>query len=57
MNLGNIDFLITLRCNSFCLSCIEFCNMKELTGLNYADSDVPMENVEKLSIRYRKYWT
>ena len=40
-----IDLQITLRCNTKCLNCIEFCNMDNLTGLNYNDTDMSLEQI------------
>ena len=41
-----LDLLITLRCNAKCLNCIKFCNMKSLTGLDYSDSDMTINQIK-----------
>jgi len=42
----NLDIIVTLRCNEKCPNCIEFCNRKADTGLNYADSDMTLEQID-----------
>ena len=42
-----LDLQITLRCNSHCLNCIKFCNMKQQTGLDYSDSDMTEPQIDK----------
>ena len=42
----NLDILITLRCNATCRNCIEFCNMQDVTGLDYSDSDMTLGQID-----------
>jgi len=42
-----LDLQITLRCNAHCLNCIKFCNMKQQTGLDYSDSDMTIDQIDK----------
>jgi organic radical activating enzyme len=42
----SICLCVTLRCNALCSNCIEFCNMKEFTGLDYSDSDITLGQIE-----------
>lgn len=42
-----LDLLITLRCNAACPNCMKFCNMKEVTGLDYSQSDMTIGQIEE----------
>lgn len=41
-----IDFCVTLRCNAKCPNCVEMCNTKNVTGLDYSDSDMTLGQIE-----------
>lgn len=43
----SLDLEITLRCNAFCKNCFKFCNMHEKSGLNYYDSDMTLDQIDK----------
>jgi hypothetical protein len=43
----SLDLEITLRCNAFCKNCFKFCNMHDKTGLNYYDSDMTLEQIDR----------
>jgi hypothetical protein len=45
---SRIEFEVTLRCNTYCSNCLRFCNMKDLTGLDFSDTDITIEQTEKL---------
>lgn len=40
-----LDLQITLRCNAACLNCIKLCNLGRITGLDYRDSDLTLDQV------------
>lgn len=40
-----LDLQITLRCNARCANCIKFCNLERVTGLDYSDSDLSLDQV------------
>lgn len=42
----NLDLCITYRCNGACPNCVEFCNRDDVTGLDYSDSDMTLEQIE-----------
>lgn len=42
----HLDLCITLRCNSFCKNCIILCNKKKITGLDYSDSDMTLNQID-----------
>lgn len=42
----NLDICITLRCNAHCKNCIELCNMQEVTGIDYSDSDMTLSQID-----------
>ncbi len=41
----NLDLCITYRCNQSCRNCIEFCNLADITGLDYSDSDMTLSQI------------
>jgi hypothetical protein len=43
----NLDLCITYRCNQSCPNCVEFCGRKDITGLDYSDSDMTMEQIDQ----------
>lgn len=43
----HLDILITLRCNAACMNCIKFCNKGKVTGLDYSDSDMTLEQIDE----------
>jgi hypothetical protein len=49
-----IDVAVTLRCNNFCINCIRFCNMESVTGLDYKDSDMSLDQIEKFITQVEK---
>ena len=48
-----LDLQITLRCNAHCLNCIKFCNMKQQTGLDYSDSDMTENQIDRFCMHLR----
>lgn len=50
-----LDLQIILRCNAKCLNCIEFCNMKHLTGLDYSDSDMTLDQIDKFISNIKEF--
>jgi hypothetical protein len=40
-----IDLAVTLRCNWKCRNCLRFCEMKDVTGLDYSDSDMTLGQI------------
>lgn len=42
----NINIQITLRCNMNCLNCIKFCNMENITGLDYSNTDMNLGQIK-----------
>ena len=42
-----LDLQITLRCNAACRNCIKFCNLADVTGLTYWDSDLSIDQMEQ----------
>ena len=41
-----LDLQITLKCNAHCHNCIKFCNMENITGLDYSKSDMTMKQID-----------
>lgn len=39
----SLDVQVTLRCNAACRNCIKLCNMGVVTGLDYSDTDITLE--------------
>ena len=53
---GNLDILITLRCNAWCKNCIEMCNSYDRTGLDYKNMDMTLEQVAFFCEETRAAW-
>ena len=53
---GNLDILITLRCNAQCKNCIEMCNSYERTGLDYKNMDMILEQIMLFCKETRVVW-
>lgn len=49
-----LDLQVTLRCNAKCLNCIKMCNMKNITGLDYSDSDMTLDQIDRF-VKQVKY--
>ena len=49
-----LDLLITLRCNARCANCIELCNSRDRTGLDYSDSDMTLGQIHNLVRQVRE---
>ena len=46
MKIAKLDICVTLRCNAYCKNCLRFCNLKDITGLDYSDSDMTMGQID-----------
>ena len=46
MKIVKLDICVTLRCNAYCKNCLRFCNLKDITGLDYSDSDMTMGQID-----------
>ena len=53
---GNLDILITLRCNASCKNCIEFCNSYDRTGLDFTNMDMSLEQIKLFCEETRIVW-
>lgn len=42
-----LDLCITLRCNAACPNCIKLCNLEDITGLDYSDSDMTIGQIDE----------
>ena len=53
---GDLDILVTLRCNASCKNCIEMCNSCEWTGLNYDNMDMSAEQIHLFCRESKTIW-
>lgn len=44
----SLEVVITLRCNAACRNCIRLCNSRTTTGLDYADLDMTLADVDAI---------
>lgn len=50
-----LDLIITLRCNLNCINCIEMCNLKLNTGLDYSKSDMTIGQINNLIAQVKSF--
>jgi organic radical activating enzyme len=51
-----IDLAVTLRCNWKCRNCLRFCEMYDLTGLDYSDSDMSLDQINLFISQVENIW-